>query len=78
MSNHSLFNNPLKETNINDAYQFQTFSTYIKNGGLSSNFSPICIFCSSNNTYNLMNDGSLKQCNHCKKQFRAQFSNQTR
>lgn len=76
MSNPNLFNNNLKETGLNDAYKFYTFSDYIKNGGLSSTFSPICIFCSSNNTYNLMNDGSLKQCNHCRKQFRAQFSAQ--
>lgn len=74
MSNHSLFNNPLKETNINEAYKFQSFSDYIQKGGLQSTFSPICIFCSSNNTQNLMSDGSLKQCNHCRKQFRAQFS----
>lgn len=73
MSNPNLFNNTLKETPISDAYKFQTFSEYIQKGGLASKFSPTCIFCSSNNTYNLMSDGSLKQCNQCRKQFRARF-----
>ena len=76
MSNSNTFNNNnFQQTPLNDAYQFSTFSPYIMNGGLGSRFSPICIFCSSNNTMNLANDGSFKQCNRCRKQFKARLSN---
>jgi hypothetical protein len=71
MSNSNIFNNDLVQTNLDVAYQFNSFSNYIMNGGLKSTFSPICIFCSSNNTINLTNDGSFKQCNMCKKQFKS-------
>lgn len=76
MSNSNMFNNSnFQQTPLNDAYQFSTFSPYIINGGLNSKFSPICVFCSSNNTMNLANDGSFKQCNSCRKQFKARLSN---
>jgi hypothetical protein len=81
MSNPNCFNNAdLPQTSIDSAYQFSSFSPYIMNGGLNSRFSPFCIFCSSNNTINLTNDCSFKQCNSCRKQFKAkltqnQFSN---
>lgn len=76
MSNPNTFNNSnFQQTPLDSAYQFSSFSPYIINGGLNSKFSPICIFCSSNNTMNLINDGSFKQCNSCKKQFRANLSN---
>jgi len=70
-----MFNGDLAQTNLDTAYQFNSFSTYIINGGLNSRFSPNCIFCSSNNTMNLINDGSFKQCNSCKKQFKSVLSN---
>jgi hypothetical protein len=70
-----MFNNSnFQQTPINDAYQFNSFSPYILNGGLNIRFSPNCIFCSSNNTMNLVNDGSFKQCNSCRKQFKATLS----
>jgi hypothetical protein len=76
MSNSNIFtNNNFQQTTLNDAYKFNTFSPYIMNGGLNNRFSPICIFCSSNNTINLVNDGSFKQCNSCRKQFKACMSN---
>jgi len=75
MSNPNIFNNDLSQTSINSAYQFTSFSPYIINGGLNSRFSPNCIFCSSNNTMNLANDGSFRQCNSCRKQFKANLSN---
>ena len=76
MSNPNTFNNSnFQQTPLDSAYQFSSFSPYIVNGGLNSRFSSICIFCSSNNTMNLINDGSFKQCNSCKKQFRANLSN---
>jgi len=68
-------NNNFQQTPLNDAYNFNTFSKYIMNGGLNNIFSSICIFCSSNNTMNLVNDGSFKQCNNCRKQFKANVSN---
>jgi hypothetical protein len=76
MSNSNIFNNGnFQQTSINDAYRFNSFSSYIINGGLNTRFSPFCIFCSSNNTMNLANDGSFKQCNSCRKQFKANLSN---
>ena len=76
MSNSNIFtNNNFQQTPLNDAYNFNTFSPYIMNGGLNNRFSPICIFCSSNNTMNLVNDGSFKQCNSCRKQFKSNISN---
>ena len=75
MSNPNTFNNDLKQTSIDSAYQFSTFSSYIMSGGLNSTFSPICIFCSSNNTMNLAKDGSFKQCNTCRKQFKSSIAN---
>jgi len=71
-----MFNGDLVQTNIGDAYKFSSFSPYIINGGLNSKFSPLCIFCSSNNTINLINDCSFKQCNSCRKQFKAKLSQQ--
>ena len=75
MSNPNMFNGDLAQTNLDAAYHFTSFSPYIVNGGLNSSFSPNCIFCSSNNTMNLNNDGSFKQCNSCRKQFKAVLSN---
>jgi len=77
MSNPGYFNNgnELTQTNLDDAYKFNSFSPYIMNGGLNTRFSPLCIFCSSNNTINLINDGSFKQCNSCRKQFKSRLAN---
>lgn len=73
MSNSNTFNHNLQQTNLDDAYKFQTFSDFIpKIMNSSGRFSPTCIFCSSNNTVSLMNDGgSFRQCMNCRKQFRA-------
>ena len=76
MSNPNTFNNGnFQQTPLDSAYQFSTFSPYIMSGGLNSRFSPNCIFCSSNNSINLANDGSFKQCNSCKKQFKSNLAN---
>lgn len=74
MSNSNIFNNNFQQTSLNDAYKFNTFSPYIMNGGLNNRFSPICIFCCSDNTTNLTNDSSFKHCNSCRKQFKANLS----
>ena len=72
MSNSNIFNGGnFQQTPLNDAYQFHSFSTYINNNGLKSCFSPKCIFCSSLESLALSNDGSFRQCNRCKKQFKA-------
>jgi hypothetical protein len=68
-----MFNNNLKQTTINDAYHFESFSSYINNKGLQTKFSPICIFCSTTESTPLTNDGSFRQCNRCKKQFKARL-----
>jgi hypothetical protein len=73
MSNSNLFPGDLMQTPLGSAYQFQTFSDYIVNNGLGATFSCKCIFCSSNDTKNLVGDGSFKQCNRCKKQFKAAY-----
>jgi hypothetical protein len=63
-------------TSLDNAYKFETFSPYIANDGLRSQFSSKCIFCSSTKTVNLTkDDGSFKHCNQCKKQFKALFVN---
>jgi len=74
MSNSNVFTNNLMQTSLNDAYQFQTFSDFIQNKA-KVNFSSLCIFCSSKNTSNLTNDGCFRQCNNCKKQFKALLIN---
>jgi hypothetical protein len=74
MSNSNMFtSNVFPQTNLNDAYSFLTFSQYINNNGLSPKFSPTCIFCSSMDTHILLNDGSFRQCNKCKKQFKSKI-----
>jgi len=72
MSNSNVFNGGnFQKTPINIAYQFESFSSYIVNNGLKARFSPKCIFCSSLESTALLNDGSFRQCNRCKKQFKA-------
>ena len=70
MSNSNTFNNSnFQQTPLGDAYRFNTFSQYINNGGLQTSFSPKCVFCPSIDSIALINDGSFRQCNKCKKQF---------
>jgi predicted lactoylglutathione lyase len=66
-------NSNFPQTDLQKAYQFNTFSQYINNNGLLSKFSPSCIFCPSNDTIILLNDGSFRQCNKCKKQFKSKI-----
>ena len=63
-----------QQTPLNDSYHFQSFSSYINNNGLNTRFSPQCIFCSSLESIPLLNDGgTFRQCNRCKKQFKARL-----
>ena len=74
MSNSNMFTNSnFPQTDLQIAYKFNTFSSYINNNGLLTKFSPNCVFCSSNNTLVLLNDGSFRQCNKCKKQFKSKI-----
>lgn len=75
MSNSNIFNGGnFQQTPLNDAYSFTSFSSYINDGGLKSRFSPVCIFCLSKESSALTNDGgSFRQCNRCKKQFKARL-----
>lgn len=71
MSSSNTFTKDLMQTQLNDAYQYQTYSSYINNIKKTT-FSPICIFCSCKETNSLVSDGgSFRQCNNCKKQFKA-------
>jgi hypothetical protein len=76
------FNSSIPQTSLDSAYQFSTFSSFINNNihssqnainqTYSTKFSSICIFCSSKDSNPLSRDGgSLRQCNNCKKQFKA-------
>ena len=73
MSNSNTFVKELNATSISDAYKYQTFSTFISSSKniLRPSYSTVCIFCSHNESKALMNDGSFRVCNRCKKQFRA-------
>ena len=73
MSFSNIFNNNLIETPVNVAYQFNTHSEFIKNMKLPT-FSPVCIFCSCNDSVVLNQDGSFRQCKKCNKQFKSTFS----
>lgn len=74
MDNSSLFSNKLSETSIDDAYKHQTYSQYLNsNAFIQSSLSSTCIFCSHNETKSLVNDGSFRYCNKCKKQFKAKY-----
>jgi hypothetical protein len=75
MSNSNVFNGGnFQQTPLNVAYNFTSFSEYINNKGLNTTFSPKCIFCSFVESTPLTNDGAFRQCNNCKKQFKALLS----
>jgi hypothetical protein len=70
MSNSNISPNGIP---LDVAYQFHSFSEYIRNNGLQTRFSPKCIFCPSMESTPLQDDGSFRQCCKCKKQFKASF-----
>jgi len=73
MSFSNTFTKDLIQTQITDAYQYNTYSEYINNMK-KPQYSPICIFCSCKETVSLVSDGgSFRQCSHCKKQFKAKI-----
>lgn len=72
--NFNSFTHNLVQTPINDAYQYQTHSEFIKKMKVPT-FSPTCIFCSSFKTNPLTRDGSFRRCASCRKDFRAVIAN---
>jgi len=75
MSFSNIFNNNLVQTPIDVGYKLNTHSEFIKNMSLPT-FSPLCIFCSSQDSISLTQDGSFRQCKRCNKQFKATFRKQ--
>jgi hypothetical protein len=73
--NQFTFSYNLVKTPINQAYQYETHSEFIKKMKMPK-YSPICIFCSSSKTDPLVNDGgSFRRCVNCRKDFRATIIN---
>jgi uncharacterized CHY-type Zn-finger protein len=72
MSSSNNFNVGLNQTSLNNAYQFDTHSEFIKQMKMPA-FSPNCIFCSCMDTISLNQEGSFRQCRKCNKQFKATF-----
>ena len=57
-------------TPIDDAYNIHHIDP--KTYKVTLQYSPVCIFCSHSASTALMNDGgSFRQCNRCRKNFRA-------
>ena len=66
--------NPFVQTPLNEAYKYETHSEFIK--GLQqkqTRFSPVCIFCSCQESVPLSQDGSFRNCKRCNKQFKAKI-----
>ena len=60
------------QTNINEAYQYQTHSQFIMNSK-APRIMANCIFCSCPHSVALTQDGTFRQCQNCKKQFKAKI-----
>ena len=57
-------------TPISDAYQIHHINNNTYSGSIK--YSPVCIFCKNNSSISLMNDGgAFRQCQRCRKNFRA-------
>jgi hypothetical protein len=70
--NTNYLNNNLTQTPINEGYKYETHSEFIKKLK-PPKFSTLCIFCPSDKTVSLMDDGSFRTCLTCKKYFKAKF-----
>jgi hypothetical protein len=70
--NSNYLNNNLTQTPINEGYRYETHSEFIKKLQ-QPKFSTECIFCPSNKTIALMDDGSFRTCLMCKKYFKSKF-----
>jgi hypothetical protein len=70
--NSNYINNNLVQTPINEGYKYETHSEFIKKLK-QPKFSPLCIFCPSDKTVALMDDGSFRTCLTCKKYFKSKI-----
>ncbi len=62
--------------NLEDAYKIHHVASGTYGGTLK--YSPKCIFCSSDNSISLMNDGgSYRRCMSCRKEFKATILNES-
>jgi hypothetical protein len=58
----------IPQTSVNNAFDFTSTITPQQ---ILSKHSPTCIYCSSNETTALMQDGSFRQCLICRRNFKA-------
>lgn len=72
MKANNYINNSIVQTPIAQAYQYETHSEFIKTTK-KVQFSPICIFCSHLESIPLLNDGSFRRCQQCRKDFKAKI-----
>lgn len=72
MNSNQFLNNTLNQTSIQDGYKYETHSEFMKKLKPAV-FSSCCIFCSSDKTTPLTNDGSLRACLLCRKHFKSKF-----
>lgn len=71
-ANNYINNTNIVQTPIVQAYQYETHSEFIKTTK-KVQFSPICIFCSHLESAPLLNDGSFRRCQRCRKDFKAKI-----
>jgi hypothetical protein len=63
-------------TPLDDAFKIHHTNPNTYSGTIY--YSPVCIFCLNPNSTSLMNDGgAFRQCNKCRKNFRATVLNQS-
>ena len=73
-ANNYINNTNIMQTPIEQAYQYETHSDFIKTTTKKVQFSPICIFCSHLESVALLNDGgSFRRCQRCRKDFKAKI-----
>ena len=63
-------NKDITHTPIESAYNYETYSEFIKSTE-PVKFSSICIFCSARGSIPLLDDGSFRRCSTCRKNFKA-------
>ena len=61
-------------TPIEEAYQIEHVHPNIYTGNIR--YSKQCIYCSSHESFPLLNDGSFRKCERCKKNFKAIILNE--
>ena len=63
-------------THLDEAYKIHHINSNTYGGTVS--YSPICIYCKNPTSISLMNDGgSFRQCDKCRKNFKANVINES-